>query len=236
MSQEAWQPPSPAEAKLNRTMIGLLSFLTVMFLAEAFVPPFRRFAYEYLALNPPDFLAKRRLWQAVTAMFLQGGVLWYLGMMSLLWSFGPALANAWGGVPFLLYYLACGAAASFGFYGASLLLGSPGLGLSTVGGVFGLLAAYSMMFGDRQVLLFLLAPVKARTAVRICFFALLLLMMAGCGGNLAAFGYVVGGLFGTLCLKLIWSWQQRAAGRGRRAGGPRGSRIGGLEVMDHGRR
>jgi membrane associated rhomboid family serine protease len=236
MSQEQWQPPSPVEVKLNRTMIGLLGLLTVVFLAEAFVPPFRRFAYEYLALNPPDFLAKRRLWQAVTAMFLQGGVGWYLMMMALLWSFGTALSNAWRPGPFLLYYLACGAVASFCFYGASLLLGSPRPGLSAVGGLFGLMAAYGMMFGDRQVLLFFLIPMKARTAVLVCFFALLLLMMAGCGGNPAAFGYVGGALFGYLWLKLVWWWQKRAGGHGRRPGGPGGSRIGGLEVMDHDRR
>jgi membrane associated rhomboid family serine protease len=236
MSQEDWLPPSASEVKLNPTMIGLLGLLTVLFLAEAFVPPFRRFAYGYLALNPPDFLAQRRLWQAVTALFLQGGVWWYLCMMALLWSFGPALANAWGAAPFILYYLGCGAVASFCFYGASVLLRSPTPGMSTVGALFGLMAAYGMMFGDRQVLLFFLVPVRARTAVLVCFFALLLLMMAGCGGNLAAFGYVGGALFGYLCLKAIWKWQSLAAGHGRQPGAPGGSRISGLEVMDHDRR
>ncbi|MDP5359878.1 MAG: rhomboid family intramembrane serine protease, partial [Paracoccaceae bacterium] len=48
----------------------------------------------------------------VTSIFLHGGIMHLAGNMLFLWIFGDNLEDEMGHIPFLIFYLACGIAAS----------------------------------------------------------------------------------------------------------------------------
>ena len=167
---------------LNSTMVVFLVLFAAIFVAQAVIPPFHRFAIDYLAMNTATFLARLHLWQALTAIFLHGGVAHFLGNMIFFWFFGSALANAWGRRDFLSYFFACGVAASLCFFGFNVVRGAPPEGLRGFGAsgvVFGVMIGYAMVYGERTLLAFFLIPMKAKYFVAICFAIEVLLLWRG---------------------------------------------------------
>ena len=215
-------------------MAALLITFTVVFLLQVVVPPFGRFAVGHLALDTAAFLGKLHLWQAVTAIFLHGGVQHFLFNMIFLWFFGSALANAWRRREFVVYFLTCGIVASLCFYGfnvARLPAGTSIKGLGASGAIFGLMIAYAMVFGNRTMLAFFMIPMKAKYFVAICFAIEILILWTATADGVAHIAHIGGAICGVIYLKVAWRGQARLAGRtrGRAAAS---SRIGGLEVMD----
>ena len=135
---------------------------------------------------------------------LHEGVLHLLGNMIGLWMFGASIESAWGTRRFLeLYWI--------GVVGASLttvalsythLLGDPTrptIGAS--GGVFAILIAFGVLFGDNEIMLipfpFL---IKAKYFIGILIVVELALSMSG-GGNVAYVAHLGGLLFGWLYVR-----------------------------------
>jgi membrane associated rhomboid family serine protease len=91
----------------------------------------------------PDWLT------LLTCTFLHGGWMHFLGNMLFLWIFGDNVEDRFGRGPFLLFYVACGVAAS-----AAHLLASPDSPVPTIGAsgaIAGVRGAYLLLYPRARV-------------------------------------------------------------------------------------
>jgi hypothetical protein len=141
--------------------------------------------------------------------------------------FGRELEYYWGSMEFLKYYIICGIGAGVIQMITAIMGGDamiPTVGAS--GAIFGILVAYGMYFPNRQILLWFVFPMSARTLV--IMFAVLELVMGiqNPHGGIARFAHLGGMLVGFLYLKrnmLIWKSKQLMAGRSAPTGNRRPS-------------
>jgi membrane associated rhomboid family serine protease len=157
-----------------------------------------------------------------------------------LWFLGAALTARWGTRDFLRFYLISAAGAGLFTALADLIAPSlfghaPVVGAS--GAIFGLLAAFSMIFPTAELLLFFVVPVKARhviwiaLAVDVAFFAALPHY------GVAIHTHVGGALTGWLLVTGNWRPARLIAHVRRRFGrSPRGRGPTRLHVVPGGRR
>ena len=146
------------------------------------------------------------VWQLVTYSFLHGG-LWHLLLnMLTLWMFGSQEEQDWGSRQFLEYYFFCVIGAALVTVGVSYT----GFGMNPLtrtigasGGVYGLLIAFGMLYGDRELFMFPIPfLIKAKYLVGILIFIVLISTFQPSGG-VANFAHLGGLLFGFLYLKLL---------------------------------
>lgn len=181
----------------------------------------------------PSFAASGYIWQFATYMFVHSSGLFHiLFNMIVLWMFGSELERLWGSRFFLIYYLTCGIGAAVIY--AGVLLGififsestvSPFLNVPVVGSsgaIFGLLAAYGVIFKDRIILFMLIFPMKARTFTYILAgVEILSLLSEGFGSPVANLAHL-GGLVSGFLFLMIWknwtnimrSFRKKERGRG----------------------
>ena len=166
--------------------------------------PVDDFTLEYLALTPALLVRHGWLWQLATYGFLHFEFWHWFGNMLGLWMFGASIESAWGTRRFVELF-------SIGLVGAAIttvalsyshLLGNPNrptIGAS--GGVFAILIAFGMLFGDNEIMMipfpFL---IKAKYFVGILIVVTLAFAMAG-GGNVAYVAHLGGLLFGWLYVR-----------------------------------
>lgn len=157
----------------------------------------------WLGLVPQD-VARGMIWQPATYMFLHdvGSPFHLVFNMLVLWMFGSALEQAWGGRAFITYYLVCGVGAGVLAVVAGLLTGARTLTTGASGAVFGLIVGYGMVFAERTVLFMMIFPMKARTMAwilaAIAFFSL------GSGGTVSHVAHLGGAVTGFLYLMRAW--------------------------------
>ncbi|MDF1536582.1 MAG: rhomboid family intramembrane serine protease [bacterium] len=84
-----------------------------------------------------------------TSMFLHGGWLHLLGNMLYLYIFGDNVEDALGHVGYLLFYLACGVAASLTHVALNMSSSIPTVGAS--GAIAGVLGAYFLLYPKARV-------------------------------------------------------------------------------------
>jgi membrane associated rhomboid family serine protease len=202
------EPMTLSLPPFTRAVTWLLGINTGIFLLRLLldmtVLPAGGFALFYLALRPTQVVAHGWIWELVTYSFLHFEVgHWFFNMIGL-WMFGSAIEGAWGTRRFLELYF-------FGVVGAALttvalsythLLGDPSrptIGAS--GGVFAILIAFGMLFGENEIMMipfpFL---IKAKYFVGILIVVTLAFAMAG-GGNVAYVAHLGGLLFGWLYVR-----------------------------------
>jgi membrane associated rhomboid family serine protease len=150
------------------------------------------------------------------SMFLHAGWLHLLGNMLFLVVFGNNIEDRMRKLPFLIFYLACGYAAAYGFAAAYPSSTSPIIGAS--GAIAGILGAYLVLYPRARVwslvpfLLFLPLRIPAWLVLGL-WFLLQWVYSAGIStsgaGSVAYVAHVIGFLFGALVGLVI-----RAAGRG----------------------
>ena len=102
-----------------------------------------------LRARPPPPYDKPPVLSALTAMFLHGGWLHLLGNMLFLYVFGNNVEDRLGRLRFLLFYLVCGYAATYGFAAVSPSSDTPLVGAS--GAIAGVLGAYLVLFPRARV-------------------------------------------------------------------------------------
>ena len=85
----------------------------------------------------------------LAAMFMHGGVMHLLGNMIYLWIFGDNVEHRFGALPFLLFYLLSGLAASLAQIAVDPQSTIPSLGAS--GAISGVLGAYLVLFPRNRV-------------------------------------------------------------------------------------
>jgi len=145
------------------------------------------------------------VWQFFTYMFLHDtSQIFHLGFnMFALYMFGVPLEKRLGSREFLLFYLLSGTIAGIGHFlmgfGVSFLADSAAVKVLSItpligasGAIFALLLAYGIYFAEDTILLFMVIPVKARTAILIFagieFFSLL----TASGSNVSNLTHIMG--------------------------------------------
>lgn len=155
-------------------------------------------------------------YQVVTYMFMHGDMMHIFFNMFALVMFGSAIETLWGPRRFLFYYLFTGFGAlalEFAVKWYELDSGMispdavnvPMLGAS--GAVFGILAAFGMMFPESRIMLIIPPiPMKAKYFVLIYAGLEIFLGIGQFGTGIAHFAHVGGALFGFL---LILYWRNK---------------------------
>jgi membrane associated rhomboid family serine protease len=85
----------------------------------------------------------------LTSMFMHGGAFHLFGNMLYLWIFGDNVEDRFGKIPFLLFYLICGVAATFSQFVSDTSISIPNLGAS--GAIAGVLGAYILLYPSGKV-------------------------------------------------------------------------------------
>lgn len=156
-------------------------------------------------LVPYLFTRKLMIWQVATYMFLHAGIFHIFWNLLALWMFGAEVENAMGSKTFLRFYILAGVFA--GLCSVIIQFNSiiPVVGAS--GAIFGILAAFGMLFPDREIMLliFLIIPVKAKAKYIVLGFAVLTFFqcLLISDGGIAYFAHLGGLLFGFLYFKNI---------------------------------
>ena len=159
------------------------------------------FTLGLFALIPSRVVEQGMVWQLFTYMFLHGGFGHLLFNMFGLWMFGRELEYWWGSKEFLRYYLVTGVGAGIIHLLTAFAFGNPNVPtVGASGAIFGILLAYGLYFPNRQVLLYFMFPVSARTMV-IMFGVLELVMGFGSpNSGIARFAHLGGMLVGAIYL------------------------------------
>lgn len=179
-------------------------------LLRAFAPMADAYFAGYAQLTPNAVL-HGYIYQVVSYAFLHSGFFHILFNMLALWMFGAQLEQGWGKRQFYEFYF-------FAVVGAALVtiavsytrvLGvSPDIGtVGASGGIFGLLIAFGMLYGNQEVFMFPLPfSMKAKYMVAI----LILIAMVGAlqgarqpGQSVAYFAHLGGALFGWIYIRFF---------------------------------
>jgi membrane associated rhomboid family serine protease len=166
-------------------------------------------------LVPYDVTHHLFLWQGVTYLFLHGGFFHILFNMLALWMFGTELEYLWGTSRFVRFYFITGVGAALCSTVVSPNSTVPIIGAS--GAIYGLLAAYGLLFPERILLLYLVIPIKAKYFVLILGAIAFWFSMTASGGGVAHVAHLGGMLFGWLYLKGLGNWRGLGSWKGFRS-------------------
>jgi membrane associated rhomboid family serine protease len=150
----------------------------------------------------------------LTSMFLHGGWMHLGGNMLYLWIFGDNLEKVMGAVRFVIFYLACGLAAS-----AAHILFGPGSTIPAVGAsgaISGVLGGYLVLFPQNRVRVLTRGGVAHVPAIVVLGFWILIQVFNGIGsmattsetGGVAYMAHIGGFVAGLVLVKLMASRQR----------------------------
>ena len=144
-----------------------------------------------------------------SSMFMHGGWLHLGGNMLYLWIFGDNVEDRFGHLPFTIFYLLCGLAATFAQLMFSLGSRVPNLGAS--GAIAGVLGAYILLFPQGRVKVLQGTQVVQMPALMVIGFWIVLQFFSGIGSiaNTADTGGVaymahIGGFLAGLVLTFLF--------------------------------
>ncbi len=174
---------------------NLLIITGLVFMAQI---PLGRLLVESFALQPlgSGFWP----WQLVTYSFLHGGITHLFFNMFALWMFGAQIENTWGSSRFAFFYFVCVVGA-----GLAQLVTNPGVPtIGASGGVFGILAAFGMLFPEQRIML-LFPPIPIKAKFFVIGYGVIELWFATAGGQpgVANFAHLGGMVVGVLLI-LYW--------------------------------
>jgi membrane associated rhomboid family serine protease len=136
--------------------------VAVLFVSRAFA----EFALGYLSLIPAAVFPGLQLFRLVTYMFVHGSLSHVLFNMITLYFFGPPLEQVWGKNKFLFYYFLTGIGAGIVCVPFYILIGEPNVPvIGASGALFGLLAAFALIYPNAKIYLMFLVPIKAKWLV-----------------------------------------------------------------------
>jgi len=168
---ETWNRPSwPIYGGLTPAVRNLLLANGVVFLFQLIIRS--DWLDYYFGLTPTLVNQKFYFWQLGTYMFLHGDFFHILFNMFTLWMFGQDLEREWGSRYFYKFYFICGIGA--GLFTLGLTWNSAAATIGASGALFGILAAFGLLYPNRIIYLWFLIPVKAKYLV--LFFGLLALL------------------------------------------------------------
>src|SRR5215470_16678955 len=161
----------------------------------------------YFTLVPGLVVQRGMIWQLLTYSLLHYG-LWHLVLnMLTLWMFGAQEEMDWGSRRFIEFYLFCVVGAALvtivvAYLRLGMTPGTETLGAS--GGVYGVLAAFGVLYGDREVFLFPFPiSMKAKYLVLIIVFLVVIATLQPSQGGVANFAHLGGLAFGFVYVKFL---------------------------------
>ncbi len=228
--------PRPMAIPLTKAVkVFLIINVSVWFFAQLLLEGYGQIPFaKYFSLFPGKVIFEGALWQLATYMFLHSlQVSHILFNMLMLWFIGSELEQKWGTKFFAFYYVLSGIGAGIlyclGIWIYSLATGGhygfviPVIGAS--GGIFGLLLAYGIIFGERTIHFMRVFPMKAKVFVLLLgLVEVLTIMSTGVAGgdvaNLAHLGGIVSG-FAIIkgwngCLRYQWNKKAKKKSRNLR--------------------
>jgi membrane associated rhomboid family serine protease len=166
---------------------------------------------EYSAAQDLPPMIPLPFWSTLlTSMFLHGGWMHLGGNMLYLWIFGDNLEKTMGAVRFVIFYLACGVAASF----AHIIFG-PGSNIPAVGAsgaISGVLGGYLLLFPQNRIRVLTRGGVAHVPAVVVLGFWILIQFINGIGsianttetgGGVAYMAHIGGFVAGLVLVKVM---------------------------------
>jgi membrane associated rhomboid family serine protease len=189
--------------RLTPVVRNLIIINVIVFVAQQIIP----LATEYLALwniNTPYF----KPYQLFTYMFAHGGFMHIFFNMLTLAFLGPILESFWGQNKFVIFYLAAGiGAAAFSVLIDILTHAQGGIMVGASGAIYGLLAAFGMIFPNMEVRLLLPpVPIKAKYLV---FLVGGLTFIMDKSGSVAHIAHLGGALVGFI---VVMAWGHKNKG------------------------
>ncbi len=160
------------QPRLTPAVKGLLIAIAVGFVLQLSLENFLGVSATYWLGFSPEAFFSGRLWQILTYPFLHGGMGHLMLNALVLYTMGSELERRWGTKRFLWFYGLCAvggailhsivwlALSLFGYGGAAELGGIPVIGAS--GSLYGLMVGFGMLFGEAVILVFFIAPMKAK--------------------------------------------------------------------------
>jgi membrane associated rhomboid family serine protease len=115
----------------------------------------------------------------ISAMFMHGGWLHLGGNMLYLWIFGDNVEDTFGPIKFLVFYLACGIAATIAQFAFTPNSNIPNVGAS--GAIAGVLGAYLLLFPHARVRVLVYNQVVAMPALIVLGLWIVLQVFSGVG-------------------------------------------------------
>lgn len=152
------------------------------------------------ALQPDMVYGRLHVWQLATYLFLHGDLMHLLMNMFMLWMFGAEMERMWGTSRFLKYYFLTGVGA--GIVTCFFSQSSRTIGAS--GAIFGVMLAYGLTFPNREILFWLIFPMKAKHFVFLMGGIELLASASWVSDGIGHFAHLGGMLFGYVYLKKAW--------------------------------
>ncbi len=172
----------------------------------------------FFGLIPIAVVNSGWIWQLFTYAFLHGDVMHLFLNLLMLFFIGSEIEGAWGRGRFLKYYFFCSVFAGVAYLFMQIFvhggLGVPMVGAS--GGIYGLLLAYGILFGERTLLFMLLFPMKAKHFIWILAGVEFMTSIYSRHGGLASIAHLAGmaaGLF-YLFIATQMKIRQREGARG----------------------
>ncbi len=200
--QFGFPPFTPAVKRL--VYINAAVFIALA-LVDKFQPGLAGGARDMLGLRPAD-VGRGFVWQLVSYSFIHLGILHLLFNMLSLWMFGATLETGWGRSKFYQFYFFC-------VLGAALLTialsftGVLGMSPNTLtagasGGIYGLLVAFGMLYGEARIYVYGIFPIKAKIFAAVWVGIALYGALSEQGG-IANIAHLGGALFGYLYIKFL---------------------------------
>lgn len=190
-------------------VVGLILVNALAFLFELSLDTFTR--NDFIAAF--GLVPERFNWMSVfTSMFLHGGWMHLLGNMLFLWVYGDNIEDILGHGKFLLFYLACGAAAALAQYAMAPDSRIPMVGAS--GAIAGVMGAYMVKFPHSRIVLagwFIILFTFDLPAYVVLLYWFALQFISGLGGvaqianrgGVAFFAHIGGFLAGVLLILMF---------------------------------
>jgi membrane associated rhomboid family serine protease len=199
--------------RLTPAVKGLLIACFAAFIVQQTVDQF--FGGNFLGifgLLPGAVIYSGHIWQLFTYSFLHADVIHVFFNLMMLAFIGAELEQTWGTARFLRYYFFCTTVAGLFYILMAVVMRTalpPMVGAS--GGIYGLLMAYGLIFGERVMLFMMLFPLKAKHFVWVlAAIEFLTSIFAGRGG-LASIAHLagMGAGFAYLWGRATWTVMQK---------------------------
>ena len=203
--------------------INVATFIWELSLGSSIQP-----VLQNLAFVPAQFWSSAPLVPSIVAMFvsmfLHGGWLHLAGNMLFLWVFGDNIEDRLGHGLYLVFYLACGVAATLAHAGMNPTSAVPAIGAS--GAIAGVLGAYLILFPRQRITtlipIFIFITIREIPAIVLLGFWFVLQLFVGTvslggsiheQGGVAYFAHIGGFLTGMVLVILFGGLRRRAARR-----------------------
>jgi membrane associated rhomboid family serine protease len=162
------------------------------------IPGLGGWIYALFSVFPDTYSNAIQVWRLITYQFLHGDPLHIFFNMLVLYYIGPMMEGFWGTRTYLRFYLISGAAGGIVYTLLVLSHILPPIQLvGASGAIYGLIAAYVVLYPNSTIYVFFILPMRAMTLLIVTIVLSVLFFMAGqnAGGEAAHLTGIAVGVF-----------------------------------------